>query len=65
MSQFEKLVADGNENTDDLSKAGAMLDEGFMVETRTKTVQQERKEVYAALQDAASFHCLGGGMERL
>ena len=38
--------------------AGAMLDEGFKAEARAKTVQQERGEVYAALQYAASFHCL-------
>ena len=30
-----------------------MLDEGFMAEARVKTVQQEREEVYAALQYAA------------
>ena len=35
-----------------------MLDVGFMAEARAKTVQQEREEVYAALQYAASFHCL-------
>ena len=29
-----------------------------MAETRAKTVQQEREEVCAALQYAASFHCL-------
>ena len=27
-------------------------------ETRPKAVQQEREEVYAAMQHAASFHCL-------
>ena len=35
-----------------------MGDEGFMAQVRAKTVQQEREEVYAALQYAASFHCL-------
>ena len=35
-----------------------MLDEGFMAEARAETMQQEREEVYAALQYAASFHCL-------
>ena len=35
-----------------------MLDEGFMAEARGETKQQEREEVYAALQYAASFHCL-------
>ena len=34
-----------------------MLDEGLIAGTRAKTVQQER-EVYAALQYAASFQCL-------
>ena len=35
-----------------------MLDEGFMAQVRAKTVQQEREEMYAALQHAASFHSL-------
>ena len=39
MSHFKKSVTDGKENADELAKAGAMLDEGFMVETRAKTVQ--------------------------
>ena len=55
---FEKFVSEGNEKADELAKVGAMLDEGFMAEMRTKTVQQGREEVYAALQYAASCHCL-------
>ena len=43
-SHFEKFVTDGNETADDLAKAGAVLDEGFMAETRAKTVQQEREK---------------------
>ena len=35
-----------------------MLDEGCRAEARGKPMQQEREEVYAALQYAASFHCL-------
>ena len=35
-----------------------MLDEGCMAEARAETMQQERWEAYAALQYAASFHCL-------
>ena len=58
MSQFEKFGTDGNQKADEVAKAGAMLDEGFMAETRAKTVQQEREEVYAALQYAASFRSL-------
>ena len=58
MTQFERLVTEGNEKADELAKARAMLDEGFMAEGRAKTMQQEREEVYVALQYAASFHCL-------
>ena len=58
MSHVGKFVTDGNEKADELPKAGVMLDEGFMAEARAKTVQQEREEVFAALQYAASFHCL-------
>ena len=58
MSRLEKFVTEGNEKVDELTKAGAMLDEEFMAEVRAKTVQQVREEVYAALQYAASLHCL-------
>ena len=54
MSQFEKLVTDGNEKADELAKVGAMLDEGYMAEARAPTMQQEREEVYAALQWACT-----------
>ena len=58
MSQFELFVAGGNEKADELAKAGAMLDEGFMAEARAKTVQQERGEMHAALQYVARFQCV-------
>ena len=58
MSHFEKFIIEGNEKADELAKAGAMLDEEFMAEARAKTVKQDREEVCAALQHAASFHCL-------
>ena len=53
-----EVVTDGNEKADELAKAGAMLDEGFVAQARAKTILQEREDVYAALQYAASFHCL-------
>ena len=67
MSLFEKFITEGNEKADEFAKEGAMLDGGFMVQTRSSTIQQEREreEVYAALQCAASFHCFGVGVERL
>ena len=63
MTQYERFVTEGNEKADDLAKAGAMLDEGFMAEARAEALQQEREreEVYVALQYAASFHYLRNG----
>ena len=58
MKTIERFVTEGSEKADDLAKAGAMLDEGFMAEVRAVTMKQERGEVYVALQYAASFHCL-------
>ena len=57
MSQFERFVTEGKEKADELAKAGALLDGGFMAEARAETLYQERAEVYAALQYAGSFHC--------
>ena len=54
----ERDVIEGNEKADELAKAGAMLDEGFMAEARAKTVQQESEVVYAASQYAVSFRCM-------
>ena len=54
----ERFVTVGNEKADESAKAGAMSDERFKAQTRAKTVQQEREELSAALQHAASFHCL-------
>ena len=64
MSQFEKFVTDGNEKADQLAKAGAMLDEGFMAQARAKTVQQEREEV-KSFAICSQLSLSGGGMERL
>ena len=58
MSQFQKCVIEGNGNADELTNAGAMLDEGFMLKVRAEMVEQEREEIKAALKYAASFHCL-------
>ena len=59
VSHFEKFVTGCNEKADELAKAGEMLYEGLMAEARAKTEKQEReRKMYAALQCAASFHCL-------
>ena len=58
MSQFERFATEDHEKADELAKAGAMLDDGCRVEERAKPMQQEREDVYAALQYAASFTCL-------
>ena len=66
MSHFEKFVSlKAIEKADELAKAGAMLDEGFMAEATAETMQQEREEVYAALQCAACFPLLHRTMEGL
>ena len=65
MSLFERFVSEGNEKADDLAKDEAMLDRGEMAQIRASTVQLRREEVYAALQCAASFHCLVGGVALL
>ena len=64
MSHFEKFVTEGNEKADDLAKAVAMLDEGFMAQARAETMQQDREEVYAALQKG-QLSLFDAGMERL
>ena len=38
MSQLEKFVTEGNEKAGELAKEGALLDEGFMAQTRASTV---------------------------
>ena len=54
-----EALTEGDEMADELVNAGTMLDEGFFLShARTITIQQERQEVYAALQYAAGFHCL-------
>ena len=55
MTKFGRFVTEGNEKADELAKAGAMLDEGFVAEVRADTLKQGREEVYVALQYAASF----------
>ena len=43
MTKIERFVTEGIEKADELAKAGAMLDEGFMAEVRAVTVKQERE----------------------
>ena len=46
MTQFERFVTEGNEEADELAKAAAMMDEGFMEEARAETMKQERERRY-------------------
>ena len=55
MTEIERFVTEGNEKADELAKAGAMLDEGFMAEVRLVTMKKEREEV----------SLLSGRLERL
>ena len=38
-----RFVTEGNDKADELAKAGAMLDEGFMAEVRADIMKQERE----------------------
>ena len=58
MTSFEIFVIEGNQRADELAHDGAMLDGGEMGQLRVSKVQQARDVVYAALQYAASFHCM-------
>ena len=58
VSLIDKFITEGNERAGEPAKEGAMLDGGEMAQVRATTIQQEREEVHAALQHAASFHCL-------
>ena len=64
MTHFEKFVTEGNEKADELAKAGAMLDEGFMAEVRANTVQQERGSL-RGLAVRSELSLLSGRMEGL
>ena len=44
MTKNEWFVTEGNEKADELAKARAMLDEGFMAEARARTAKQEREK---------------------
>ena len=55
---LRKNVTDGNERADELATDGAVLDGEDTAQIRASTVHQEREDVYAAMQYAASFPCL-------
>ena len=66
MTKIVRFVTEGNEKADELAKAGAMLDEGFMAEARAETMRKEREEVvYVALHCVGWLPLFSGGMERL
>ena len=58
MSLSENFITKGTEKADGPAKEGAMLDGGDMAQVRAITIHQEREEVHASLQKAASFLCL-------
>ena len=58
MALVEKFVTEGNEKAYEPAKEAATWDAGLVAQARASTIQQEREEVFAALQYAASFHCL-------
>ena len=58
MTLVENFITEGNEKADELAQEGERLDGEDLAQVRAIAIQQEREEVYAALQYAASFHCL-------
>ena len=58
MSLFERCVTEGNEWADELAKDGATFRWRRDSSEKDQHSSAEREEVYAALQKAASFHCL-------
>ena len=66
MSNLKSLSLMATRRRDELATEGAMLDEGFMAETRAKTVQQEReRRGICSLAVRSKLSLLGGRMERL
>ena len=64
MTKIGRFVTEGNEKADELEKAGAMLDEGFMAEVRAVAIKQERGSV-RSLATCSQLPLFSGGMERL
>ena len=59
MSLFEHIPSwKGMTKPDELANDGAMQEGGNSAQIRASSVQQRRRDLYAALQYAASFHCL-------
>ena len=58
MSLLENFITQDSEKADEFAQEGAMMDGGLQAHARASSVQQEREVFCAALQDAASFHCL-------
>ena len=65
MTQFEMFVTEGNEKADDLAKAGAMLDEGFMAEAKSKNNAAGERGGACGFAVCGQLPLLGRGMERL
>ena len=43
MTKLERFVTEGNEKADELAKAGAMLDEGFIAEARAEAAMKQER----------------------
>ena len=54
----EKFITEGNEKADEPAREVARLEGRNMAQVRAIPIQWEREEVHAALQYAASLHCL-------
>ena len=64
VTKIERFVTEGNERADELAKAGAVLDEGFVAEVRAVTMKQERGSA-RILAICSQLPLFGGRMESL
>ena len=65
VSRFEKFVAQGNQKVNELAKAGAMLDEGFMAQARAKNGPAGKRRSVCSPAVRSQLPLFGGRMEGL
>ena len=65
VSLCEKFVIEGNEKADELSKAGAILDEGFMAGSKSRNFEERERGGVCSLAVRSQLSLLCGRMERL
>ena len=60
-----KNITEGNEKADELAKAGAMLDEGFMAQARVKHGPAGKRRSVCSIAVCSQLSLIGERLERL